>query len=613
VRIGLPGFRGLPFNAAREMFRTFRPALRGQGFGLASSLGLTLLVVTLDLLRPWPIKVLFDRVLMPVGPASGPWGLSARATLIAAALATVCIAALHGILSAGSALAGARVSKKLTVRVRRQVFDHLHRLALPFHLSSRTGDLLIRLMGDVNAVRDAMFMSWIDLISRGLLFAATATVMLVLEPWLALLALLPVPLLALELGKSSKELRNVARKQRQMEGGAAAFAAETLRHIRLVKAYATEERSTRQFAQDSRSGERAGLKAARISADMDRKTEILTGVGLALVLFVGAHWVLAGRLSAGTLLVFLSYTRSMYKPVRKASGQGARLSKAVASAGRLIEVLRIPPEDSEAGRAAPRFRGDLALRDVRYVHPGGLEALRGVSLDVRGGELAVLQGPNGSGKTTLASVLLRLMSPDDGEVLIDGEPVDVFQLQSYRGRFAYVPQDIQLFGATVRENILYGRPDGSPEEVEVASRAALFHEVAQRLPDGYDTALGEGGATLSGGEARRLMLARAALRQARILLLDEPLAGLDPQARAIVSSAIRRIASGRTTIVISHGPALEVDPDVVFHLREGRVAEVETPSQAQASVAEDRAESTADSAEVSSIAQFLRSMRAERP
>ena len=187
----------------------------------------------------------------------------------------------------------------------------------------------------------------------------------------------------------------------------------------------------------------------------------------------------------------------------------------------------------------------------------------------------VVAGPNGSGKSTLISTLLRLIEPDRGAVLVSGQPASVFELQKLSPRFAYVPQDLLLFGATITENVLYGRPDASDDEVTLAARLALFDDVASRLPDGYDTVLGENGETLSGGEARRLMLARAAVRDAPILLLDEPLAGIDPDARQQVATAIRRIAAGRTTLVVSHGPDEEIDADLVIRLDGGRVASVE--------------------------------------
>jgi ATP-binding cassette subfamily B protein len=568
-------FRAVSLSTVRETFRTFRPALQGQTLGLAGSLVLILLITGLELLKPWPIKFIFDRVLVPQGtPGIGP--LSRQGTLVAAAVATLVISLLMGTLSVRSTVLAARVGRKATVRIRRQVFEHLHRLSIPFHQSNRTGDLLVRLMGDVNMIRDALFASWLNIAARVVLFAGTAVVMLLMEPWLALVALYPLPLLAVEVGRSSRKLTEATKKQRRREGDAASFAAETLRQIRLVKAYAGEQIATNAFSRDSRSGERAGVQAARIAAHMERMTEILTGAGLAMVLFVGASWVLDGRMTAGDLLVFVSYARSMYKPLRKVSGEGARLSKASAGAGRVLEVLRIDPEDFERGRPAPPFRGRVEFRNVRLTYAGGVEALRGVSLTIEPGMLAVVSGPNGSGKSTMLSALLRLVEPQEGEILIDGEPIGDFRLPDYRRQFAYVPQEVLLFGATIRENILYGRPDATNDEVEEAARTALFDEVVARLPDGYDTVLGENGATLSGGEGRRLMLARAALRHATVVLLDEPMAGLDPDARQLVGLAMRRIAAGRTTLVISHGPASELAPDVVVAMRHGHVVSVES-------------------------------------
>jgi ATP-binding cassette, subfamily B, bacterial len=573
-------FRGVSLRTLRDTFSTFRPALRGQGSGLAATLGLTVLVTLFELLKPWPIKIVLDRVLIPRSGSGGFIGLTPQMTLLAAAVATLAISLLLGTLSVRSTVTAAQVGRKVTVRIRRQVFAHLHRLALPFHHSSFSGDLLVRLMGDVNMIRDALFASWINILGRALLFVGTTAVMLMLEPWLALLALYPLPLLGLELRRSSRRLKDVTRKQRRHEGDAASFAAETLRQIRVVKAYAGEERATDAFARDSRSGERAGVTAARIAAHMERMTEILTGAGLAMVLFVGANWVLAGRLTAGELIVFMSYARSLYKPLRKVSNEGARLSKASACAERVLEVLRQEPEDFGRGRPAPSFRGDIEFRNLRYRYRRGAEALRGVSFSVPAGSLGLISGPNGSGKSTLLSVLLRLYTPDGGEILVDGAPVGSYRLDSYRNRFAYVPQDAQLFGATIRENILYGRPDASDAEVVEAAREALFHEVVLRLPGGYDAVLGENGATLSGGEARRLMLARAAVRDARILLLDEPLAGLDPEARSLVARAIRRIAAGRTALAVSHGTDEELDPDLIVRLADGRLHSLENRREA---------------------------------
>jgi len=559
----------------RRMFKGFRPALEGQGKLLGGSIGITTLLVGLDILRPWPIKFLFDWVIMPKkGPSHGPPAGLAPETIVAG----VCIAVLLvsvgiGFLSVWNAILVARVGRKVATRIRSRVFEHMHRLDFPFHVSSHSGDLLQRLMGDVNMVKELLFASWASLYERALVFTGTAVVMFVIAPGLSFVALLPLPLLFLGLTRSSRKLTSLTRKQRRKQGDLASFAAETLRQIRLVKAYAGEDRATKHFTRQTRSSDRAEMKAARVAATMGRTAEILTGLGLAIVLFLGARQVLGGSLSPGSLVLLISYTRSLYKPVRKLPREGVRLSKATACAGRLLEVLDIPTEPLGAGIPAPAFRGEIRIEEVVKRYDSGVVALRGLSAAIPAGVLAVISGPNGAGKSTLVSLLLRLDEPDSGTIQIDGVPIREFQIESYRNRIAYVPQEIHLFGSSVADNILYGNPEASDEEVEAAASIALASDFIEDLPEGYDTLLGESGATVSGGEGRRIMLARAALRNASLLLLDEPLAGLDPAARATVAKAIRRIAAGRTTLVVSHGPVEEISPDLHLAIREGKIVE----------------------------------------
>lgn len=567
--------RGFSLATTREAFRVFRPAVADQRRPIAALGALSLVLAAVELLRPWPVKLVLDRVLLRAGDGPVWLGLSRDTTLVVAVAATVLIPFLIGTISMRVAVGGAEVGRKVSTRIRRQVFQHLHRLEFPFHQENKSGDLLVRLMGDVNMVRDLLFASWINLLQRAAVFAATAVVMVVLDPLLAVLAFAPVPVLLIGLTRSSAQLKELTRKQRRREGDAASFAAESLRQMRVVKAYAAEQRATEQFARDARAGERAGVKAARVAARMGRTSEVLSGAGLGLVLFIGARRVLGGAITAGDLVVFMSYVRAVYRPVRKVTGEGARLSKASACAARLLEVLRRPPEPTGVGREAPPFHGELVVRNLHVTHRGGAQALRGLSLEVKAGQLAVIAGPNGSGKSTLLTVLLRLVTADSGVVLLDGQPIHAFGLDCYRRRFAYMPQETQLFGASVRDNVLYGRPDASPEEVEEAARLAMLSDVLHQLPDGLDTVIGEGGCTLSGGQARRVMLARAAVRDARLVLLDEPLAGLDPDARILVAQGIRRVALGRTTLVVSHDLPPELDPHVVFRLADGRLVATE--------------------------------------
>ena len=339
-------------DAARA-FREFRPALEGQGRAVAGSIGLTLLLIAFELLRPWPIQVLFDEVLLrdPEAPEGRFASVDPKTLLFASCGAVVAIAVSIGFLGVWRSVLVGGVGRKVTTRIRSRVYQHLHRLALPFHESSRGGDLLMRLMGDVNLVRDLLFSSWASMLERVVLFLGTGIVLFVVDWRRALVALLPIPILFVGLGRSSVELTRVSRKQRRKEGGVAAMASESLRQIRVVKAYAAEERTARAFTKKTRSSERAGLRAIRIAAGMNRVAEVTTGIGLALVLIVGATRVLDGALKPGVLLVAVAYARSMYKPVRKMAREGVRLSKATACAPTPTATARRRPRSS-ASRCA---------------------------------------------------------------------------------------------------------------------------------------------------------------------------------------------------------------------------------------------------------------------
>ena len=251
----------------------------------------------------------------------------------------------------------------------------------------------------------------------------------------------------------------------------------------------------------------------------------------------------------------------IYKPIRKLTGEGARVAKATACAVRVMEVLDLPTEDPSRGTPITDLSGDIEFIDVGHTYPDGRTSLEDLTVRIPAGSLVAIVGENGTGKSTLLSILLRLHQPGRGEVHIAGVPINSMQLASYREQIAYVPQELALFGGSIRENITFGKPDATDEEIAAAAEAALFDDVLNRLPDGLDTVLDELGSSLSGGQARRLMLARAALRDASILLLDEPLAGLDPDARSTVANAISNIAAGRTTLVVHHGDLRELGPD----------------------------------------------------
>ena len=563
----LLGFGDLDTREFSRAVRSLRFAIAGEHRRLAAAAALALTVAGAELLRPWPMKVVIDTVESPTTTG----GLGPTATVTLAALVSVLIPLAIGFLDLRLAVKVATIGRTVTTRVRHRLFVHLHRLGMPFHQRSRSGDLLMRLTGDISLMRDLLVATWIELLGRTAIVIGAAVVLALLDPFLALLALAPLPLLAVGAGRSSKRLKALTKTQRKREGAVAARASESLRQIRAVKAYGAEDRLGAAFSNAASRSERAGVKAAREAGRMSMLTEGMTGAGSALVLLAGAHGVATGSLSLGDLVVAVSYTRMLYKPLRKMSGQGGRLAKATGCATRLLEILETEPEPYDEGERAPRFRGDIELEGVWAGYGVGAPALRGIDLTIPAGTTVVLDGPNGSGKSTLLAVLLRLVSPTSGTVRIDGHPADALRLESYRASFAYVPQDLLLFGVSAADNIRFGNPDATDEEIRAAASVSLFDEVAARLDDGYETELGEAGASLSGGEARRLMLARAAVRDAPILLLDEPLAGLDPQAAAGVCAAVRRLAEGRTTIIVHHGDATAFAPDLTLSMRHGLI------------------------------------------
>ena len=553
----------------------FRPALAGQGLRISGAVGLALTATALELLKPWPISWMIDHLIASTDPATIPLG----PILVFAAIALLAPVLLGFVMERLEILVAA-ISRKATVRIRSQVFGHMNRLELTEHQRHYTGDLLVRLMGDVNMIRDLLVPSWVNILSRGSLLIGAAVVFAIIDWRLFVVALVPLPLLWLGLDRTSTAVKVAAGKQRRKEGAIASQAAESLRQVGLIKAFAAEERTTDLFVREARSAERASMAAARHAARMSRTTEILTGTGVALVLVVGAMRVRDGMLTPGGLVLAISYTRMMYKPVRKLTAEGARLAKAVACANRVVDLLDRPVEHADVGRKVRALRGHIDIRGLGHVYGDGRRSLSGLDVTVPAGSLVAVTGENGTGKSTLLSLLLRLHTPTEGSIRVDGVDVNELRLGEYREQIAYVPQELALFGGTIRDNILFARDDATDDEIRAAADLALFTPVLARLPHGLDTQLHEAGASLSGGQARRLMLTRAALRDASILLLDEPLAGLDPEARTLVARAISNIADGRTTFVVHHGDLTDLGPDI--ELRLDRVDRWRSPLQAVA-------------------------------
>ena len=570
----VPGLSGVRFSTLRSARTVFSGAVDGLATKMWLAIALTIGATLSQLLIPWPLQIVLDRVLIPI--SEGTATQSHAVILTGAALASVALPLWSARFTYHASVTSAEIGKTAALRIRRQLFDHLNRLSLGFHTESRTGDLLVRLTGDVNLLRDMLFTSWLGLADRALYFLGLTVALAIVDIRLALLALSPLPFLTKTVRQSTSELRSVVRSQRKREGSAAAFASESLSQIRVVKAYSAEDATIDRFSRDAKRGERAGAKAARLAAGLELSTQRVSAIGSGLVLFAGAILVILGQLSTGVLLVAVAYTKSLYKPLRKMSSEAVRLSKATAVAERVLEILNQVPEPRGVGLPIEhRLRGEIDAHGVSFRYPGGDDVLCGVDLHLAPGTLNVLTGPNGVGKSTLLSLLLRFAEPTDGQLRVDGRPIDHYRLSDLRARIAYVPQSVLLFSGTLRENILLGNPGASDHDVERAIGAAHLEPVLERLGDGLETEIGERGETMSGGEARRVMLARATVRDADILLLDEPFEGIDVRSRPLIAESIRTISKGRTTIVVSHVGVDDLHADAELRLHSTGIAVVE--------------------------------------
>jgi ATP-binding cassette subfamily B protein len=353
----------------------------------------------------------------------------------------------------------------------------------------------------------------------------------------------------------------------------AATASEAIGAMRIVHALSLEERFSKTFADHNRQSGRENTLATRAGARLERTVNMVTAVSTAIVLWQGARLVLTGVLTPGDLVVYLAYLKNAFKPAKEFAKYTTRIGRAAAAGERVLDLLDRTPEirDLPGARPAPAFRGMVHFDHVSFSYEPGRQALQDIDVTVQPGQRIALMGPSGSGKSTLVSLLVRLYDPSEGRVLIDGRDIREYTLASLRAQISIVLQDPWLFGTTVRDNIAYGVTEASTSEIEAAARLTNAHEFISALPQQYDTVLGERGVTLSNGQRQRIALARAAIRSAPIVVLDEPTTGLDRDNERAVLDALDRLAVGRTVFLITHDPRLAGHSDLILYLEDGRV------------------------------------------
>ncbi|MFC7621884.1 ABC transporter ATP-binding protein [Microlunatus sp. GCM10028923] len=559
-------------------------------------LGLLALIaeVGLRLLEPWPLAYVIDAIVAATGadlatrgaPVPGVPGVADLTVLLIS-----CAAALVGVvaLRAGAAYAMtvcfALAGNRVLTRVRTELYAHLNRLSLRFHESRRTGDLVTRVTGDIGRLQEATVTAAIPLAGNVITLAGMFVVIVIMDWQLALAVAVVFPLFLLIGGRLTRKINAVSRGQREAEGALASLATESLGAMPVVQSYALETRLEQRFGGSNERTLTDGVRAKRLSAGLERKTDVLVGLATGVVLLLGGHRVLAGALTPGELTVFLTYLKTAFRPLRDIAKYTGRLAKAAASGERIVDLLDTRPEivDAPWARPAPRSRGLIEFRDVVFGYRPGRPVLKGLNLIIPPGRRVALVGPSGAGKSSIAGLLSRLRDPEAGQVLVDGRDLRDLTLDSVRSQVAVVLQESVLFADTIRANIAFGAPDAgdgrpvSEEWIRWAARLAGADEFIRALPQGYDTVIGERGATLSGGQRQRIAIARAAIRNAPIVILDEAMTGLDPGTEAEVAAALRRLTEGRTTLVITHDLDAARDADLVFWIDDGRLVRAGTP------------------------------------
>jgi ATP-binding cassette subfamily B protein len=536
--------------------------------------------VVLGTLEPWPLKFIFDHVLGTRHRArpsvlSAFEALDTSTIITVSALAIIVISGLRALADYWNAIGFARVANRVLAEVRGDLYRHLQGLSLSFHSRARSGDLITRIMHDVNQLRDVAVTAVLPLAADGLVLCGMLGVMFWVHWKLAALALAMLPLFGLWTVGLTGKIRQAARSQRQRESAMAGSLAETIVAIKVVQALSLESRFAEGFLRRNRESQKQDVKAARLTAALGRSVGFVIAASTALVLWYGARLVLRQELTPGELLVFMTYLRNTFKPVRDLTKYTGRLVKASAAGERVIHLLEQIPEvrDLPGAVPAPPFRGAVQFVDVSFAYEPGRKVLDRINFAVEPGQHVAVAGQSGIGKSTLASLVLRLHDPTHGEIRIDGRDIREWTLASLREQISVVLQDSILFAASIRENIAYGAAGAAAEAVEAAARLAGAHEFITALPQGYDTVVGERGATLSGGQRQRIAIARAAIRQAPILIFDEVTTGLDEESEQLVLESLYQVSRGRTTFWISHDLRMASRADLILFL-EGTVLEI---------------------------------------
>jgi ABC-type multidrug transport system fused ATPase/permease subunit len=565
-----------------------RELLRPRRRSIAVILAVTLVQMMMSLATPWPLKVVLDNVVGKRPPPSWiRWllpmlGGDGRVHIAAgAAIVTLLIAAVTGAAMYVASYFTESLSQWIGNDLRVRLYNHLQELSLAYYDTTRVGTILSTLTGDVQTIQSFASMSTLNIFTDSLTIFGMVVVMFWLRWDFALIALAVTPLLVIFVLRVNKAIRIAVKEVRTRQSDLLATLQEGLQSIQVVQAYGREKRQAQELSKVSMETVTAWLRARKVSSLLSPVVSLVIAACTALVLWRGSLLILSGAMTAGALTVFLAYLAKFFQPVRELAQMTNTIAQVSVSFERVLAVCdadKVIPE-RPAPADPPRFRGEIAFEGVAFGYDPAVQVIRDVTFTISPGEMVGIVGPTGSGKSTLVSLIPRFRDLDAGSIKIDGVNVSDYKLHGLRGQIGFVLQDTALLRGTVRDNVAFGRPNATEDEIVEAAKLANAHEFITRMPQGYDSPVGDRGTTLSGGQRQRIGIARALIRDNPILILDEPTAALDAESEKLVIEALERLMAGRTVITIAHRLSTLRNADKIIVIKDGVVAEEGTHEQ----------------------------------
>src|SRR5437016_1062843 len=578
TRGGGPAVSSLRPRKRLTIRRLLKPHAFSLGLGFLAVLGEAIA----NLLQPWPLKIVLDEVFRSNAAKTGLpqlvhhfLGADKLSMVKFACLAVIAIALLDAVSTYAEKYLTTRVGQWVTYDLRRTLYAHIQRLSLAFHDQKRTGDLISRVISDVDDIQSFINSGLLSSFINVITLVGMVCVMLWINWRFTLIALSIAPVLFIVVYTYTRRIKNATRKVRKKESEVVSVVEEVLSSIRVVKAFARERYEQGRLEEASLAEVESALRARSLKARLMPLVDFIVAVGTCLVLWFGARLTLRGALSVGSMVLFIQYLSKMYKPMQELSKMTDTYSKAAVGYERIQEILQTDNEvrDFKGAKPVKNIKGKIEFENVSFFYSPDQPIIKDMTFCIEPGQVAAVVGPSGVGKTTIISLVSRFYDPIQGAVKIDSTDIRLFRQQSLRQHISYVLQENVLFHGPLWQNIAYGKPEASRKEIIRAAELANAMEFIEKLPQGFDTIVGERGMTLSGGQRQRIAIARAIIRNTPILMLDEPTSGLDAASEKLVFEALDRLMEGKTTIVIAHRLSTIRKADIIFVLKDGVIVE----------------------------------------